>query len=147
MTKTFSFKILTAEKTIYQDQVSKVVVPTEAGEIGILPDHAPIVSIISAGEIKISKDHEKIIPLSVDTGILEVRPSSKEKNEKTEVIVLASRSELANEIDIQRAEEAYKRAQKAMEEAENLSDVDFARFQAMIDKELNRIKIARKYRK
>lgn len=147
MSNLLSLKIVTAEKSVYEDDVLKVVLPTESGEIGIMPDHQPLVSIIKPGEIRIEKEDQNIIALSVSAGIVEVKPSSHELDKKTEVIVLASRSELANEIDISRAEEAYTRAKKAMEESENLSDVDFARFQALIDKELNRIKIGKKYRK
>ncbi len=147
MSKPISLKILTPEKIIYQDEVLKVNIPTESGEIGILPDHAPLVSIIKPGEIRIEKKSNEIVSLSVDTGILEVRPSSHQNNINSEIIILASTSELASDIDIKRAEEAYERAKKAMEESDNLSDVDFARFQAMIDKELNRIKIGKKYKK
>jgi F-type H+-transporting ATPase subunit epsilon len=147
MSNLLSFKILTAEKSVYQDDVLKVILPTESGEIGIMPNHQPLVSIIKSGEIRIEKEDQSIIPLSISAGIVEIRPSSHQLNKKTEVIILASRSELASEIDINRAEEAYARAKKAMEDTENLSDVDFARFQALIDKELNRIKIGKKYRK
>lgn len=144
---TISLKILTPEKVIYEDYISKIVIPTEAGEIGILPDHAPIVSVIKSGEIKIYKEQDAPICLSINTGTLEVRASNKEKGINSEVIILASRSEMASGIDVERAEKAYERAQKAMEETENISDVDFARFQAMMDKELNRVKIGNKYRR
>lgn len=147
MTNLISLKILTPEKVVYQDDVKKIVVPTESGEIGVLPDHSPLVSIIKTGEIKIEKESNNVIPFSISSGIIEVRPSSSSDKKNSEVIILASRSELATEIDIERAEEAYKRAKKAMEETDNLSDVDFAKFQAILDKELNRVKVARKYRK
>lgn len=147
MNNLISLKILTPEKTIYEDEVLKVSVNTESGEIGILPDHMPLVSLIKAGEIRIEKDKNlPVIPFSIDTGVLEVRPSNKDKNQKSEVIILASRSEIANEIDIKRAEDAYERAKIAMEETENISDIDFARFQAMMEKEFNRIKVAKKYK-
>ena len=148
MTNLISLKILTPERTIYEDDVLEISATTESGEIGILNEHAPLVSIIKAGEIKILKDkNSPFIHLSVDTGIIEVRPSSKSKGQKTEVIILASRSEVASEIDIKRAEDAYDRAKKAMEDAENISDVDFAKFQSMMEKEFNRIKVAKKYKK
>ncbi|MDD3662639.1 MAG: ATP synthase F1 subunit epsilon [Candidatus Pacebacteria bacterium] len=147
MTNLISLKILTPEKVVYQDDVKKIVVPTESGEIGILPDHSPLVSIVKTGELKIEKESNNIIPFSISSGIIEVRPSSNSNKKNSEVVILASRSELATEIDIERAEEAYNRAKKAMEETDNISDVDFAKFQAILDKELNRVKIAKKYRK
>lgn len=147
MSNLISLKILTPEKVVYEDKVKKIVVPTESGEIGVLPDHSPLVSIVKTGELKIEKESNNIVPFSISSGIIEIRPSSINNKKNSEVIILASRSELATEIDIERAEEAYKRAKKAMDESENLSDVDFAKFQAMLDKELNRIKIGRKYRR
>lgn len=148
MKNSILLKILTPEKTIYQDSVNKIVIPTESGEIGILPNHSPLVSIIKPGEIRIEKDSQtEAIPLSISGGIVEIRPSSIQNNINSEVIILAGMSEFANEIDIAKAEEAYNRAQKAMEEADNLSDIDFAKLQSTINKELNRINIAKKYRK
>jgi len=148
MKNSISLKILTPEKIIYQDDISKLVVPTEVGEIGILPNHSPLVSIVKPGEIRIEKEGQnEPIPLSISGGIIEIRPSSVAYKTNSEIIILASRSEFASEIDIERAESAYKRAQKAMEEAHNLPDIDFAKFQAIIDKELNRIKIGKKYRR
>lgn len=148
MKHVISLKILTPEKVVYQDDVFEVVIPTESGEVGILPDHAPLVSIIKTGEIRIKKEQGgDIVPLSIASGILEVRPSSKEKDKNSEVIILASKSEVASDIDIKRSEEAYNRAKKAMEESENLSDIDFAKLQALIDRELNRINVAKKWRR
>lgn len=147
MKNSIALKILTPEKIIYEDNVAKIVVPTESGEIGILPNHSPLVSILKFGEIRIEKTDQDPIPLSISSGIIEVRPSSIPNKIESEVVILASQSEFASEIDIARAESAYERAKKAMEEAENVSDIDFAKFQSLIDKELNRIKIGKKYRK
>lgn len=148
MKNSIALKILTPEKVIYEDEVNKIVVPTEAGEIGILPNHSPLVSIVIPGELRIEKDGQsEPIPMSISGGIVEIRPSSLLNNINSEVIILASRSEFATEIDIEKAEEAYARAKRAMEETENLGDVDFAKFQAIMDRELSIIKIGKKYRK
>jgi len=148
MKNLISLKILTSERTVYEDEVSKLILLTESGQIGILPNHCPLISIIKTGEIKIQKKNQKeIIPFSISEGILEVRADSDKENKNTEVIILASRSELATELDIERAEESYKRAKKAMEDKDNLSDVDFAKFQGIMEKELNRIKVGKKYKK
>ncbi len=148
MKNLISLKILTPEKFIYQDDVLEVSLPTESGEVSILPDHAPLVSIIKTGEIRIRKEENSdVVPLSIASGILEVRPSFKIDNKKTEIIILASTSEFASDIDIERSQQAYNRAQKAMEEKENLSDIDFAKLQAVIDKELNRINVSKKWRR
>ncbi len=122
--------------------------PTEAGEITILPQHAPLVGIVKVGEIRIKKtDVQEVVSLSISGGIIEIRPSDETNKTETEVVILAFQTELATEIDIMRAEEAYARALKAMEDSENLVDTDFAKFQAVLDKELNRINLAKKWRK
>lgn len=149
MQNLISLKILSPEKIVYEDDVYEVMVPTRSGEIGILPNHSPLVSIIKTGEILIKKiaGTSDIISLSISGGTLEVRPSKKSEGKKSEVIILSSGSELASEIDIARAENAYERAKRAMEEIENLSDVDFAKFQAIMERELNRVKIAKKWKR
>lgn len=149
MKNSILLKILTPEKVIYEDDsVIKIVVPTESGEIGILPNHSPLVSIVKTGEVRIEKDGQsEPILLSVNSGVIEVRPSSVLNKINSEVIILVGNSEFANEIDIARAEESYNRAKKAMLEIDNVSNVDFAKLQSIIDRELNRINIGKKYRK
>lgn len=149
MQNLISLKILSPEKIVYEDEVCEVVLPTQAGEIGVLPDHSPLVSIIKTGEVRIRKNPgaSDVVSLSISGGTLEVRPSKKSEGKKSEVIILSSGSELASDIDIARAEEAYERAKRAMEDKENLSDVDFAKFQAIMERELNRVKIAKKWKR
>ncbi len=145
---TIALKIVTPERVVYQSDVTEIAMPTEMGEVTILPNHQPLVTIATLGEIRLRKpDMNEIVPIAISSGIVEVRESFMDQGIKTEVIILAFRSELASEIDIKRAEEAHARAVKLMQEKEFESDVDFAKFQAMIDKEMNRIEIFRKWRK
>ena len=144
---TLKLKIITPEQTVYQDEVFEIVVPTEAGEITVLPDHMPLVSVIKTGEIRIRKEGQpEPVPFAVSKGILQVRASEKEKGIDTEVIVLAIRSEIAKDINLDRAKEAYDRAEKAMKKASEKSPEEFEKYQKLLDKEYNRIKIAEKYR-
>lgn len=148
MSKIIKLKILTPEKIVYQDEVLEITLPTESGEITILPHHAPLVSIVKTGEIRIKKqDNSEVIPFAISTGVVEIRTSNESEKTDTEVIILASQTESSSDIDIDRAQEAYKRAEKAMQESENLLDVDYAKLQAVLEKELNRINIAKKWRK
>ncbi len=141
-------KIITPERVVYEDNITEISVPTQTGEITILPNHRPLVTMIQTGEIRIKKpDHNEIIPLAISSGVVEVRESSVKKQRVTEVIILATRSELASDIDVKRAEEAHARAVKIAKEKEFESDIDFAKFQALIDKEMNRIEVFRKWRK
>ncbi len=145
---TVKLKILTPEKSVYEDEVIEVVVPTTAGEITVLPDHMPLVSIVKTGEIRIRKPGQaEPVPFAVSHGIIEVRPSDKEKGIESEIIVLAIRSELAEDIDLDRAKEAYDRAEKAMNKAGEKSPELYEKYRKLVDKELNRIQVAEKYNK
>ncbi len=145
MTHVIKLKILTPDKIALQEEVAEVVVPTEAGEITILPNHSPLVSIIRAGEVKYKKSGENsLTPMVVASGIVEIRPADDKNKIPTEVIVLVSRSEKVTDLDLYRAEEALARAQQAMNEKDG--EEHFEQYQELIDKELNRIKVYKKYR-
>ena len=79
---------------------------------------------------------------AVYKGLVNVRPHRKGL---TEVVVLLERGESVSELDHARAEEALARAQAMKEEKDD--DVDFGLFEGLIEKELNRVKIARKYKR
>ncbi|MBD3311712.1 MAG: ATP synthase F1 subunit epsilon [Candidatus Magasanikbacteria bacterium] len=132
------FKIATPERIIYEDEVKQVSIPTINGEITVLPNHIPLVSVLKAGELRI-EDKEGEHPIAIAGGFLEVRGNN-------ELIILADNAERAEEIDIERAKEARERAIKQMEEAKNRQDVDFAKLQAVLDREMNRIRVGRKYK-
>jgi len=136
---TAPFKIVTPDGVIYEDDITQVSIPTETGEITILPKHIPLVSVLKAGEMRIKKD-DYVVELAVSTGILEVRPNG-------EISVLAETAERAEHIDIERAEEARKRAEKLLEEYKDVEDVAYIRLVAKIEKELARIRVAHKYKK
>ena len=127
--------IVTPEGTTFQsDLVMSVTLPTEDGEITVLPNHIPIISTIKIGRIKFTLSDSNILYCAISKGVLEVRHNS-------EVVVLAERAEMADQIDIARAEEAYKRAMELKNRQKEDDDIDDARLNSMIDKELNRIKI------
>ena len=132
-------KIATPERIVYEDKIHQISIPTMNGEITILKNHIPLVSVLKAGELRIKdKDGKHIFALA--GGFLEVRDDN-------EIIILADNVERTEEIDLARAEKARKRAEKEMKEAENRQDVDYARLQAVIDREMNRVKVGKKYKK
>ncbi|KKW42492.1 MAG: F0F1 ATP synthase subunit epsilon [Candidatus Magasanikbacteria bacterium GW2011_GWA2_56_11] len=133
------FKLVTPDGIVYDDAIDQVSIPTAAGEITVLPRHIPLVSIISAGELRLKKDGAEI-PLVVSGGVLEIRPGS-------QLYVLADTAERAEHIDMERAEAARARAEELMKQKEQMADVDFARLQAKMEKELARLRVGRKYRK
>jgi len=133
------FKIVTPEGITYENKVEKVTVPTTSGEITILPKHIPLVSVLKAGELVAFKDNNPIA-MSVAGGIIEMKPDDK-------LFIMADTAERAEHIDLERAEQARARAEELLKQKDNLADVDFARLQAVIEREIARINVAKKYRK
>ena len=132
------FKIVTPEKVIYENEIFQISIPTMNGEITILPNHIPLISVLKAGEMRI-KDKNGEHNLAVSGGFLEVRGNN-------EIVILADHAERVADIDLAKTEEAKQRAEEQMKNIKNVQDVDYARLQAVIDRELNKIRIAKKYR-
>jgi F-type H+-transporting ATPase subunit epsilon len=133
------FQIVTPEKTVSSEEIEQVSLPTQDGEITVLQDHIPLVSILKPGELRYKKNNEEF-SLAVSGGFVEVR-------EDGSVVVLADTAEHAMEIDLQRAEEAKERASKLMSEARHKEHVDYEAFESLLEKELARIRVGNKYRK
>lgn len=132
------FKIVSPERVVFEDMVDQVTLPTTQGEVTILANHIPFVSSLLAGELLIKKGTEAI-PMVISGGFVEVQPKSK-------VTVLADTAEKVEEIDEQRAEEARKRAEELMQ-SKKVEAQDYAALAAKIEKELARVRVARKYRR
>lgn len=129
------FKIVTPEKVVYEKEIDQVTMPTQAGEITVLPSHVPLLTALKSGELVIKIDGKELA-MAVSGGFAEIR--------EYEVIVLTDSAELAHEIDEQRAEEARARAQKLLADAKDREDVDYTALAGKIEKELARLKVARK---
>ncbi len=127
--------IVTPSSTVYSDEVDQITVTTTSGEITVLPKHVPLISTLMTGHVMIKKG-EKETFFAIDGGLLEVRKDNS-------VIVLSDRSEHADEIDLKRAEEAIKKAEKYMKNPKEVG-MDYRKLQAMMKKEENRARIARK---
>jgi len=133
---TFKLEIVTAEKMVYSDEVSALIVWGVEGQLGILPHHAPLMTMLQPGDLLIRKDKEEEI-LAVSGGFLEVRPDK--------VIVLAEACERVDEIDIAHAEEAKKRAQETMKAGPLTADAAVA--EAALRRSLARLKVAERRRR
>ncbi|MBT4942029.1 MAG: ATP synthase F1 subunit epsilon [Candidatus Magasanikbacteria bacterium] len=125
--------------TYNDDTVLSVSVPTKDGVITLLPDHAALISVVIPGELLVEKDQGTQV-LSVSHGVVEVSPGG-------EVVVLANTSERVEHLDIARAEAAKQRAEELMAQKQNMLDIDFARIQAKLEKELVRISVGNRYKK
>jgi F-type H+-transporting ATPase subunit epsilon len=133
---TFKLEIVTAERMIFSDDVSAVVAWGIEGQLGILPHHAPLMTMLQPGDLMIRKDKEEEY-FAISGGFLEVRPDK--------VIVLADACERADEVNVARAEEAKKRAQETMKAAPLSAEAAAA--EAALHRSLARLKAAEKKRR
>lgn len=137
--KLIKFEIVTPERTVLKETIKQLTVPTKAGEITILPDHIPLIATINPGVITLKRKDDSPEVLSVSGGFVEVL--------KNKVVILADTAEMAEEIDVERAEEAHKRAEQTMKEMERSDLESFTAINAMIAKELARSRAAKLWRK
>jgi F-type H+-transporting ATPase subunit epsilon len=128
--------IVTAEREVFSDDVDEVVAPGVEGQLGILPHHAPLMTMLLPGELAVRKGGEEFY-LAISGGFLEVRPDR--------IIVLADAAERVEEIDVARAEEAKRRAEERL--AEHVPGVDAARAEAALHRSLVRLKVVARRRK
>ncbi|MBM4448638.1 MAG: F0F1 ATP synthase subunit epsilon [Chloroflexi bacterium] len=124
--------IVTAERVVYSGDADMVLAPGAEGQLGILPHHTPLMATLLPGELRIKKGAEEI-SLAISGGFLEVRPDR--------VLVLADSAERAEEIDIDRAEAARKRARERLSQRRELG-IDGARAEAALRRSLARLKVA-----
>jgi F-type H+-transporting ATPase subunit epsilon len=132
-----SFQLVTPERTLLNEELDSLSVPTELGQITVLPGHIPLVATLMPGElIGRSKGAEHFI--HVAGGFLEVRSGN-------EVVILADAAEHFYEIDIKLAEEAKAKAEETMKRRNTLSDEEYARVAVSLERSLSRLNIARKH--
>jgi F-type H+-transporting ATPase subunit epsilon len=136
------FEITTPERNVLKEEIDSVTIPTREGEITILPGHIALVAILKPGEL-IVKKYGKESYMAVSGGFIEVQALAK----STRVIVLADTAERAEELSIQAIEEAKERAQHELEEKRNVDDVAAAGAAASLERELARLKVARRHHK
>lgn len=132
---TFHFEIATPERVVYSDDVESVTAPTVDGEITVLAHHLPLVTVLKSGELVIKKGND-VHPYAIGGGFLEM--------DGTKLTVLADTTEHISEIDEQRADEARKRAEEL--KGKVADDVEYAKISAKLERDLNRLRIVRKYR-
>jgi len=127
--------IITAEKLVYSDEVSSVVAPGSAGQLGILPNHAPLLTSLKPGELKVLKEGEES-NIAVSGGFLEVLQNV--------VTILADTAERAEDIDFERAEAALKRAQDKVDSSD--SDMDLERAIQALKRSQARVYVSKRKR-
>jgi F-type H+-transporting ATPase subunit epsilon len=130
--KTFTLEIVTPDKVVTSDdEVVSLTVPGAEGYLGILADHAPLMTELAIGEITVRRADGQTMIIAGTDGFMEV------SNNK--VTILVKTAEKAEEIDIARAKEAEVRARERLAHAEG---VDFARADIALKRAVNRIRVA-----
>ena len=127
--------IVTAERLVYSGEADVVTVPGVGGQLGILPFHAPLLARLEPGGMAIRSDGEEL-DVALMGGFIEVLANR--------VVILADAAEQAQEIDLERAETALKRAQERL--AARTPDLDLPRAQASIFRSQARLRVAARER-
>lgn len=127
-------EIVTPEQKIYADDVDSVVIPGLEGEMGILPQHVPLMTQLLPGELRVMKAGEEL-RLAVGEGFVEIGADK--------VAVLTDMAIKENDIDESAAEEAMKRAEEAMR-SKKMSDEEHATVKASLQKSLAQIRVKRR---
>lgn len=139
MSNLIKFEIATPERVVLREEVQQVTVPTRSGEITILPNHIPLVSVLNPGVIEVVKKDGSREVMSVSGGFIEVL--------KDKVIILADSAERAEEIDVAKAEEARAKAEDMKKNIEKMDHVEFANLSAVIAKEMAKTKAVQRWKK
>jgi F-type H+-transporting ATPase subunit epsilon len=126
-------EIITAERQVYSDEVDMVIAPGFDGQLGILPMHAPLMTMLKPGELTVRKDGENMY-VAVSGGFMEVLGNK--------VSVLADACERSDEIDEQRAEQAVQRAQERL--ANRGSDMELERAVSALRRAQVRVDLVRR---
>lgn len=128
---TFHLKVLTVDRSFYDDEVDRIVIRTTQGDVGILPNHVPYTAALGIGGLTIIKDGQSRVA-AIAGGFVDVS--------REQTVVLARTCEWADEIDINRAREAAERARAILQKKESDHEHDIA--QIKLKKAINRMRIA-----
>ncbi|SEC32859.1 F0F1 ATP synthase subunit epsilon [Paenibacillus sp. GP183] len=132
---TFLLEIVTPERKAYAEQASMIVVKGVAGELGILPNHIPLVTPLKIAPITVKRQGQSDQVIAVNGGFMEVR--------KDKVVILAESAELPEQIDLDRARSAKERAEKRLAEAKAKDhDMNVKRAELALMRAVNRIDVA-----
>jgi F-type H+-transporting ATPase subunit epsilon len=127
-------EIVTPEAKTFSDNVDSVVIPGVEGELGVLPMHTPLMTLLEPGELRVMRNGEEI-RLAVGEGFVEI---TQEK-----IAVLTDMAVKESDIDESSAEEAIRRAEEAMS-SERMSDEEQATTKAALMRSLALVKVKRR---
>ncbi|MBI5823002.1 MAG: ATP synthase F1 subunit epsilon [Chloroflexi bacterium] len=135
---TIRCEIVSQDRTVFTGDVDIVVLPGAAGEMGILPKHAPVLTTLKYGIIKVRKGGKEEL-FTVAGGVAEVQPDI--------ITILADAAENVDEIDERRAEAARKRAEETLAKGVPADTDVYLAMEAALRKSNLRLDAVRRYRK
>ena len=131
--KIFEVEIITPDRTFYKSEATMIEFNTAAGEIGVYKNHIPLTTVLAPGVVTIHKDGEDNVIAAVHSGFAEILPEK--------VTLLAEVAEWPDEIDVERAEAAKKRAEERL--ASKAESVDVMRAELALRRAVVRMDIAK----
>ncbi len=131
-------EIVSQDRTVFQGDVDIVILPGAGGEMGILPHHAPVLTTLKYGVVKIRRSGQEDI-YAVSGGVAEVQPDI--------VTILADAAENIDEIDVERAQIAKKRAEEALAKGVGKSPDAMLNIEAALRRSNLRLDMVKRYRK
>jgi F-type H+-transporting ATPase subunit epsilon len=127
-------EFVTPERAIAHDEVDEVQLPGEAGLFGVLPGHTPMLAALKVGEMWYRKGSEKVYGF-IGFGFAEVLPDR--------VTILANIAEKAEDIDLQRAEAAKRRAEERLAQvSRGASEMDYERARIALLRAITRLQVS-----
>jgi F-type H+-transporting ATPase subunit epsilon len=130
MADKLNLEVITPERLVLREEVDEVVAPGLTGELGILPDHTPLISQLKTGVLSYRQGNQNR-RMHVSGGFIEIASDN--------VSVLSDVAEKPEEIDVERAQRAKERAEQRL--ASRGEDVDFDRAEMKLQRALVRIQV------
>jgi F-type H+-transporting ATPase subunit epsilon len=135
---TIRCEIVSQDRLVYEGDADMVILPGVNGEMGILPNHAPLLSTLEIGVIRVRLGNQEEV-FTVTGGLVDVQPEI--------ITVLADAAEGIDEIDVERAQAAKKRAQELLEKGPVKDEGDSLRsIEAALRRSDLRLEAVRRYR-
>lgn len=128
--------IVSQDKSLYEGPADIVVVPGSEGEMGILPDHTPLLTTLDLGVVRVRYQGEEEI-FTIAGGVMEVRPEL--------VTILADVGERLDQIDVDRARAAQERAERVLKEGPGPDTDEYLRMEAALRRSQLRLEAVRRY--
>jgi F-type H+-transporting ATPase subunit epsilon len=128
----FRLSVVTPERIIYEEDVTSIIAPGGDGYLGIMSNHAPIITSLVPGKVTIKDESGTEINIAVSGGFME--------NSGNKCTVLADTAEFAQDIDLERAKESLERSRRRIRDA--AGEIDVPRARAAYERAKNRVTIA-----